>query len=150
MVRSSSSHLRLAGAELKDSARHVWLAGIGALSKAKDGGGRLFDSLVQTGREVEAHTVPMLNGLRQQAEELLAGVRRAVTRGPAKKTGARKRAAAPSGGTAKRKSASSRRKAPAAASRKPAARTRKAAVSTAPRGRKAPNRGKPKSARKSS
>ena len=131
MVRSSSSsHLKQAGAELKDSARHVWLAGIGALAKAKDQGGQLFESLVQHGREVEARTVPMLNGLRQQAEEILAGLRRTVGGGG----GAEKRSPAKSGGAAKRK---------------PAAR-KKAASSTATRAKKTPNRGKPKSARKRS
>jgi len=132
MVRSSSSssHLRQAGAELRDSARHVWLAGIGALAKAKDQGAELFESLVQHGREVEAHTVPMLNGLKQQAEELLAGLRRSVSRS----AGAKKRAPARSGGAAKRK---------------PAAR-KKAAASTATRARKTPNRGKAKSSRKRS
>lgn len=125
---SSSSHLRQAGAELKDSARHVWLAGIGALAKAKDQGGALFDSLVQHGREVEAHTVPMLNGLRQQAEELLAGLRRTVSGGSKPAAGVRKRASSP---------------------RKPAAR-KKAAASTASRAKKPPKRGKPKSSRRRS
>jgi Poly(hydroxyalcanoate) granule associated protein (phasin) len=134
MVRSSSSHLRQAGAELKDSARHVWLAGIGALATAKDQGGRLFESLVEHGRKVEASTVPLLNGLRQQAEDLLAGLRRTVSRGSG--AGAAKRAKARSGGAAQR-------------GRKPAAR-KKAAASTATRARKTPNRGKSKSSRRRS
>jgi polyhydroxyalkanoate synthesis regulator phasin len=107
---------------LKDSARQVWLAGIGALAKAKDQGGQLFDSLVEHGRQVEAHTVPMLNGLRQQAEDLLAGIRRKVSGGSKPAAGAKKRASSP---------------------RKPAAR-KKPAASTAKRATKTATRGKAK------
>jgi hypothetical protein len=121
--RSSPSHLRQARAEFKDSARHVWLAGIGALAKAKDEGGRLFESLVERGREVESHTVPMLNGLRRQAADLLTALRRTVSPGPAR---------------------SGARRGPRKPRRSAAVRKRKPAASTAKRASKASARGKPK------
>lgn len=39
-----------------DSARQIWLAGLGAFSKAEEEGGKLFESLVKEGEEVEART----------------------------------------------------------------------------------------------
>ena len=37
--------------------RQVWLAGLGALAKAEKEGGKLFDTLVQRGEELEAQTM---------------------------------------------------------------------------------------------
>lgn len=39
-----------------DSARQIWLAGLGAFAKAEEGGSKLFESLVKDGEEVEART----------------------------------------------------------------------------------------------
>lgn len=44
------------GKTLTNSTYQVWLAGIGALSKAREGGEALFESLVKEGQEVEART----------------------------------------------------------------------------------------------
>lgn len=41
----------------RDSAEHIWLAGLGAFSKARQEGGRLFDALVEEGRALEQRTV---------------------------------------------------------------------------------------------
>ncbi|HXH02449.1 MAG TPA: phasin family protein [Candidatus Competibacteraceae bacterium] len=41
---------------IKDSAHQIWLAGLGAFAKAQAEGGKLFDNLVQEGREIEART----------------------------------------------------------------------------------------------
>jgi len=41
---------------VKDSAHQIWLAGLGAFSKAQDEGSKLFETLVQEGQEVEART----------------------------------------------------------------------------------------------
>lgn len=40
--------------EVKDSARKIWLAGLGAFAVAQEEGSRLFERLVDKGREVEA------------------------------------------------------------------------------------------------
>lgn len=34
---------------MKDSAQHIWLAGLGAFTKAQQEGGKMFDTLVQEG-----------------------------------------------------------------------------------------------------
>jgi len=38
---------------LGESAQQIWLAGLGALGRAQEEGGRLFDTLVREGREVD-------------------------------------------------------------------------------------------------
>ena len=42
--------------KVKESANQIWLAGLGAYSKAEEEGGKLFDSLVQDGEKLEAKT----------------------------------------------------------------------------------------------
>ena len=39
-----------------NAARQIWLAGLGAFAKAEQEGGRLFESLVKEGEEIEART----------------------------------------------------------------------------------------------
>lgn len=41
---------------VKDSAHQIWLAGLGAFSKAQEEGNRLFETLVVEGEKVEAQT----------------------------------------------------------------------------------------------
>jgi len=41
---------------VKDSAHQIWLAGLGAFSKAQEEGSKLFETLVKEGQEVEART----------------------------------------------------------------------------------------------
>lgn len=45
----------LSGA-IKDSAQQIWLAGLGAFSRAEEEGGKLFDNLVKVGEELENKT----------------------------------------------------------------------------------------------
>jgi len=40
--------------ELKDSAHKIWLAGLGALAAAEEGGSKVFNRLVDRGRDVES------------------------------------------------------------------------------------------------
>jgi poly(hydroxyalkanoate) granule-associated protein len=42
-------------AGMTESARNIWLAGLGAVAYAQETGGKLFDDLVKRGREMEAH-----------------------------------------------------------------------------------------------
>ena len=46
---------QLAG-KIKDSARQIWLAGLGAYTKAEEDAGRFFDRLVNEGEELENKT----------------------------------------------------------------------------------------------
>lgn len=54
-------------AEVRASARKVWLAGLGALALAQDGAGKLFDTLVNRGKDVEAAGTGMLKDARGRA-----------------------------------------------------------------------------------
>lgn len=42
-------------AGVTESAHKIWLAGLGAVVYAQEGGGKLFNELVKRGREMEAH-----------------------------------------------------------------------------------------------
>ena len=42
--------------ELKKSAHQIWLAGLGAFSRAEEEGGKVFDALVKAGEEIEVRT----------------------------------------------------------------------------------------------
>ena len=55
-----------------DSSRQIWLAGLGAFSKAQAGGKRVFDTLVQQGEALEKQT-------RHMAAETAAAARDAAT-----------------------------------------------------------------------
>lgn len=46
---------QLAG-KIKDSARQIWLAGLGAYTKAEEDAGKFFDRLVQEGEQLETKT----------------------------------------------------------------------------------------------
>jgi poly(hydroxyalkanoate) granule-associated protein len=43
-------------ASLKDSAQQIWLAGLGAFSKAQEEGGKMFDTLVKEGTTLQRKT----------------------------------------------------------------------------------------------
>ncbi|WP_097461253.1 phasin family protein [Mangrovitalea sediminis] len=42
--------------KIKDSARQIWLAGLGAYTKAEEDAGRFFERLVHEGEEIESRT----------------------------------------------------------------------------------------------
>jgi poly(hydroxyalkanoate) granule-associated protein len=54
-----------------ESSRQIWLAGLGAFSRAQAEGGKLFDALVQQGQTLETRT-------RQAASETAAAAREAA------------------------------------------------------------------------
>lgn len=51
-----------------ETAQQIWLAGLGALGRAQEEGGRLFDTLVREGREVDRGTRSHADGLREGIE----------------------------------------------------------------------------------
>lgn len=53
--KSSNATSPLAGA-IKDSAQQIWLAGLGAFSKAQEEGGKAFESLVKEGLSIQRKT----------------------------------------------------------------------------------------------
>ena len=53
--KASASTSPLSGA-IKDSAQQIWLAGLGAFSKAQEEGGKAFESLVKEGLSIQRKT----------------------------------------------------------------------------------------------
>ena len=49
---------------LRDSAYHIWLAGLGALSMAEDESGKIFKTLVKRGKTFEASSKDRLSSVR--------------------------------------------------------------------------------------
>jgi poly(hydroxyalkanoate) granule-associated protein len=66
------------GHEPWDSARHVWLAGLGALSAAGEEGEKLFRSLVDRGEKVEERVRGNAKQARRKAEATRAKAARAL------------------------------------------------------------------------
>jgi len=52
----SSETSKLSPKLIMDSAQHIWLAGLGAFSKAQEEGGKLFEALVREGGKLEEKT----------------------------------------------------------------------------------------------
>jgi poly(hydroxyalkanoate) granule-associated protein len=46
----------MAGIDAKDSAQQIWLAGMGAFSKAQAEGGKVFEALIQEGMSLQRKT----------------------------------------------------------------------------------------------
>ncbi|WP_379655545.1 phasin family protein [Pseudoxanthomonas sp. UC19_8] len=57
-------------ASLGESAQQIWLAGLGAFSRAQAEGSKLFDTLVREGSKVEARTRDARAGLADGVEEV--------------------------------------------------------------------------------
>lgn len=64
---------------VKESANQIWLAGLGAYSKAEEEGGRLFDALVQDGEKLEAKTRAIVDKPLNVAREKVETVRARAT-----------------------------------------------------------------------
>jgi poly(hydroxyalkanoate) granule-associated protein len=50
------------GKVIKDSAQEIWLAGLGAYSRAQQEGNKVFESLVKAGQEIESRTRAVAEG----------------------------------------------------------------------------------------
>lgn len=53
--------------QVKESGHEIWLAGLGAFSKAQEEGGKVYNALVKEGRQIEAKTRHMAG---EKVEEL--------------------------------------------------------------------------------
>ena len=60
-IADATSDSNLA-ATVKDSAQQIWLAGLGAFSKAQEEGAKVFEALVKEGKGLEAKTRQMTEG----------------------------------------------------------------------------------------
>ncbi len=55
--------------QVMDSAQQIWLAGLGAFAKAKVEGGKVFDTLVKQGEQIEKHTRTVAEATIETAKE---------------------------------------------------------------------------------
>lgn len=76
---------------IKDSAQQIWLAGLGAFSKAQEEGGRVFEALVQEGvtlqRRTQSAAEEKLGAVSAQVSARMAEVGQKVEAVSAKATG---------------------------------------------------------------
>ena len=68
LSKKTSSSTSSTAKTVMESANQIWLAGLGAFAKAQEEGGKIFDSLVKEGREMEGRT-------RKATEERVSEVR---------------------------------------------------------------------------
>ncbi|MFW5825687.1 MAG: phasin family protein [Marinobacter sp.] len=68
----------LAG-KIRDSARQIWLAGLGAYTKAEEDAGRLFNRLVHEGEELETKTRGLVERQVKAVEHRVEDVRDRAT-----------------------------------------------------------------------
>ena len=61
--------------EVRDFARQVWLAGLGAFARAQEEGGKVFDTLVQEGQAVDAQMKKTAGEKTQQMKEGIEAVK---------------------------------------------------------------------------
>jgi poly(hydroxyalkanoate) granule-associated protein len=61
--------------KIKDSARQIWLAGLGAYNKAEEDTGKIFDKLVKEGEELESLTRGVVEKRFKAVEGRVEGVR---------------------------------------------------------------------------
>lgn len=65
--------------KIKESARQIWLAGLGAYNKAEEDTGRIFDKLVKEGEELENMTRGAVEKRFKAVEDRVEGVREKAT-----------------------------------------------------------------------
>ena len=61
--------------KIKESARQIWLAGLGAYTKAEEDTGKIFDKLVKEGEEIENLTRGVVEKQFKAVEDKVEGVR---------------------------------------------------------------------------
>ncbi len=61
--------------KIKDSARQIWLAGLGAYNKAEEDAGKIFDKLVKEGEEIEHMTRGVVGKRIKVVEDTVEGVK---------------------------------------------------------------------------
>lgn len=74
---------QLQGRALIDSAREIWMAGLGAFGRAQEEGGKVFERLVREGMSLEQKTrrfaTGRVDGARDAVEHTVANVRERAT-----------------------------------------------------------------------
>jgi poly(hydroxyalkanoate) granule-associated protein len=70
---------RKGGLDFRKYTQQIWLAGLGAFSRAEEEGTRLFDSLVKVGEELESKTTGLVDTTSGAVEEVREKVNERVT-----------------------------------------------------------------------
>lgn len=70
---------RKAALDFRKYTQQIWLAGLGAFSRAEEEGSRLFDSLVKVGEELESKTTDLADSTVEAVEEVREKVTERVT-----------------------------------------------------------------------
>lgn len=65
--------------KIKESARQIWLAGLGAYNKAEEDTGKIFEKLVKEGEELESLTRGVVEKQFKAVEEQVEGVKGRVS-----------------------------------------------------------------------
>lgn len=76
--KKPDNDVQLAG-KIKDSARQIWLAGLGAYTKAEEDAGRFFERLVNEGEELESKTRGVVKKQVRSVEHRVEDVRDRAT-----------------------------------------------------------------------
>ena len=80
MTSSAPEESRRKGVlDFRKYTQQIWLAGLGAFSRAEEEGTRLFDSLVQVGEELESKTSGLVDSTSDAVEEVREKVTERVT-----------------------------------------------------------------------
>jgi poly(hydroxyalkanoate) granule-associated protein len=72
-AKSTATSSPLSGA-IKDSAQQIWLAGLGAFSKAQEEGGKAFDTLVKEGLAIQRKTQAVAEERISEATNRVSGM----------------------------------------------------------------------------
>lgn len=75
-AEEQSSHL---SEKIKESARQIWLAGLGAYNKAEEDTGRIFEKLVKEGEEIESLTRGVVEKQFKAVEDRVEDVKERAT-----------------------------------------------------------------------
>jgi poly(hydroxyalkanoate) granule-associated protein len=70
---------RKAGLDFRKYTQQIWLAGLGAFSRAEEEGTRLFDSLVKVGEDLESKTTGLVDTTTEAVDEVREKVTERVT-----------------------------------------------------------------------
>ena len=80
-ISKNSKDNQLAAA-IKDSAQEIWLAGLGAFTKAQEEGQKMFKSLVRDGSSIQQRTVKMtedkVNEVTSRVTQVAAGLQKSA------------------------------------------------------------------------
>jgi poly(hydroxyalkanoate) granule-associated protein len=71
---AGTTHTSPLSGAIKDSAQQIWLAGLGAFSKAQEEGSKAFDSLVKEGLSIQRKTQSVAEERIAEATERMSGM----------------------------------------------------------------------------